>query len=122
MAQEQTIRVKGYREFLRACDRSGKATKKEVRAVFRDVGEGVRRDASSRIQRYDVRTAAGYKVRVRQRGVAVEQSIRRTTGAHKQYGALQMRRALLPALKDNERFADRQMEQAIDKVAAIFAL
>lgn len=121
MAQGQTIRVSGYREFLRACDRSGKATKKEVRGAFREVGEGVRVDAARRIAPVDARTAAGYKVRVRQRGVAVEQSIRKTTGAHKKYGALQMRRALLPALEDNERFADRQMEQAIDKVAAIFA-
>jgi hypothetical protein len=118
VAQEQTLRVKGYKEFLRACDRSGKATKKEVRAVFRKVGEGTRREAAATMLPIDARTSAGYKVRVRQRGVAVEQSIRKTTGLRPQYGALQMVRALLPALDHQD--VDKQMGVAIDEVARIF--
>jgi hypothetical protein len=60
----------------------------------------VRARASELFSRYDGRSAAGYKVRVRARGVAIEQSLRRTTGEHPQFGSLQMRTALLPALAE----------------------
>lgn len=48
---------------------------------------------------YDVHSAMGYKIRVRARGVAVEQSLRRTTGEHPFFGTLQMEQALVPALE-----------------------
>jgi hypothetical protein len=112
--------VRGYREFLRATARSTAETKRAVRGALREVGEVVKVDATRRFERFDARSAAGYRVRVRQRGVAVEQSLRKTTGKHPEFGALQMRKALLPALVSKEREVERGFEKAIDKVADTF--
>lgn len=114
------MRVEGYREFLRACDRAGKETKKYVRGSFREVGEIVRLDASSLLSPVSARSAAGYRTRVRATGVVVEQSLRKTTGQHPGWGSYQMRRALGPSLAMNESRVVGAMGQAIDKVCDHF--
>jgi len=116
----ETLRLHGYREFLRACDRAGKETKKEVRGTFRVVGDIVRDEARSLFEDISPKSAAGYRTRVRQRGVAVEQSLRRTTGTRPDFGRLQMEEALEPALEEKEDEVEREMENAIDKVADHF--
>jgi hypothetical protein len=120
MARQGTLVVKGYREFMRACNQGDKETKKYVRGVLREAGDIVRVDATRRFAPVDSPSAAGYRTRVRQRGVAVEQSIRKTTGKHPEYGALQMRQALLPALLSNEDAFERGMEHALDLIEAHF--
>ena len=114
------VRVRGYKEFLRACDHAGKDTKKFVRGAYREVGELVRVEATQLFDPYDTRSAAGYRVRVRQRGVAVEQSLRKTTGKRPDYGALQMTEALLPARQRKEHQVEAAFDTAIDKVADHF--
>lgn len=116
----ETVRVTGYREFLRACDRAGKDTKREVRSTLKEVGEAVRKSAADRFSQIDARSAAGYRVSVRQRGVFVVQRLRKTTGLRPDYGSLQMKRALLPALKAEEQHTEQAFEHAIDKVADHF--
>ena len=115
-----TLRVSGYREFVRACDHAGKDAKREVRTTLRGVGEAVRVAATSRLARIDERSAAGLRVSVRQQGVFVVQSLRKTTGKRPDYGALQMRRALLPALRSKTDETEHAMEQAVDRVADHF--
>lgn len=120
MAQEATLSVKGYRELMRAYQQADRDSRKELRAALKHAGEIVQRDAARFISPISSRTAAGYKIRVRQRGVAVEQSLRKTTGAHPEWGSYQMRHALLPALMVNEDEVERRMEAALDIVAAHF--
>ena len=96
------VAVTGYKEFLKACAQGEPSTRKFVREAFRDVGEVVRADAAARFQSIDSKTAAGYRVRVRQRGVAVAQSLKKVDGKHGQYGGLQMAKALRPAVRENE--------------------
>ena len=115
-----TLRVEGYTELLRALKHADRQQRLEVRHTLRDVGQIVQRDAAQRFSPINARSAAGYKVRVRQRGVAVEQSIRKTTGAHPEWGSLQMRRALIPALYAKEDDTKRAMDAAMDKVARDF--
>lgn len=115
-----TLVVEGLKPLLKAAKNAGSATNREVRAALRESGEIVRADAAQRLTKYSATSAAGLKVRVRQRGVAVEQSLRKTTGAHPQYGSLQMRRALLPALAKNEPEVEAEFEKALDKIARIF--
>lgn len=115
-----TVRLDGYREFQRAVARADKETKRDVREAFREVAEPVRVDAVARMSGIDTRSATGYRVVVRQRGVAVEQRLRRTTGKHPEYGRLQMRKALEPALAENEDRIERGVENAIDKIADRF--
>lgn len=116
----QKLRVKGYRELLRACDRASRETKRVVRSALRDVGEVVRARAATLFEAASPRSAAGYRVRVRQRGVAVEQSLRRTTGTRPDFGATQMREALIPGLEDTGAEADHRLEQALETMADLF--
>jgi hypothetical protein len=120
MPQGTTVRIHGYREFLRACDRAGKETKKYVRGTFREVGEIVRLDASSLLADESARSAAGYRTYVRARGVNVEQSLRKTTGLHPEWGDYQMRHALVPSMAVNEERVVDEFEQAIDRVCDHF--
>lgn len=116
----QTRRVKGYREFLRACQRAEKSTNKEMRAALAKAAEPVRAEAARIFEAVHARSAQGYRVKVRQRGVSVEQRLRKTTGAHPEFGALQMREALIPALDSNADEIDRGLVNAVDEIADIF--
>lgn len=120
MAQGATLRVEGYRELLRAFQVADRDQRRELRGALREVGDVVRRDAVRRFSPVNARSAAGYRTRIRQRGVAVEQSIRKTTGAHPEWGSYQMRHALLPSMVANEDDTMREMEHAMDKVADHF--
>src|SRR5436305_13177204 len=116
----ETLAVKGYRDLLRALRTADKESRLALRAELRHVGEATQAGAARRVGAKDPKSAAGYKVRVRQRGVAVEQSLRKTTGVHPEWGAWQMRHALLPSLAADAGEADRRLAAALDLVAARF--
>lgn len=119
MAQEALV-VRGYQPLLRALRNADRDTKREVRAALRDVGEVVRVEAVKLLDPVAPLSAAGYRVRVRQRGVAVEQSLRKTTGLHPEWGDYQMRRVLLPARHNTFPEVEELFEKAVDFVAAKF--
>lgn len=115
-----TLHVNGYRQFVGACIRAQPETKAAVKSALKAVAEPVRADAAQRFSVIDARSAAGFRVVVRTRGIAVEQSIKRTTGLHPEYGALQMTRALLPARADQKERIEQEFERALDVVVAHF--
>lgn len=117
---EETLRVRGYREFVRATNRAGLDARRTVRANFRQVGEPVRVEAQRLFARYSEKSAANFRVGVLVSGIRVEQGLRKTTGKRPDYGALQMRKALLPALRAKQADVERAMERAIDSVADHF--
>lgn len=119
MAAGYTVKVDGLKEFNRDVRKAEKDTRKVVRDRLREVGGVVRVDAANRLQEYDDRSARGLKVRVRAAGIFVEQSLRRTTGLRPDYGALQMTRALIPAVEATEPQMVREMEKAADELADI---
>lgn len=112
-----SVKVKGLRELRRDFRRIDKSLDKEVREGLKQAAEPVRQAAADLFSGVDARSAAGYKVRVRQRGVAVEQSRKRTTGLHPEFGTLQMRRALLPALASREGEVVEAVEDILDRLA-----
>lgn len=114
------VRVKGLRELQRALKDADKELRLAVRAELREAGEIVRREGQALFERYSPKSAAGYRVRVRMRGVAVEQSLRRTTGQHPEFGRLQLREALEPALDAKEGEVMGRLEEALDNVADRF--
>lgn len=114
------VKVHGYREFVRACDRAGKDSKRLVRAQLRHVGNIVKDAAQQRFAPVDARSAAGFRTVVRTRGVAVEQRYPRTTGDHPEYGVMQMKVALLPAVEDKEPQIVGALESAVDEIADHF--
>lgn len=117
--RRETVRVEGLRDFLRDTNKAEKETKKKVRDRLKEAGDVVREEASRLFSPVSAKTAAGYKVRARVSGVHVEQSLRKTTGMRPDFGALQMRRALVPALINKEDDVYREMEKAADDLADI---
>jgi hypothetical protein len=112
--------VTGLSELLKASKAAGSATNKEVREAFREAGDIVKVDAVPRLAKYSTKSAAGFKTRVRQRGVAVEQSLLKTTGKRPDWGSLQMRKALFPAVEKTWPELEAEFVKAVDKVATIF--
>lgn len=76
---------------------------KEVDKELKEAAKIVSDDAKPRLARYSANSATGIRPRVKGFGRAyVEQSRRRTTGKRPDFGALQMRKAFLPALSAKE--------------------
>jgi hypothetical protein len=119
-AQGATLRVKDFQDFMRALAIADRKDARAIRDVLRHAGDTVKRDAVQEVDPVDSRSAAGYRTYVRQRGVGVEQSLRKTTGLHPEWGRWQMRHALIPALEANEDSTARDMERALDQVAIQF--
>lgn len=114
---EGTVRVKGLRELTRDLNRLSKEVSKEVRDELKEAGDIVRTEASSRFASISPRSAAGYRTRVRRAGlVVVEQSRRRVTGRRGDYGALQMRRALAPAVASKEGEVVNRIDRMLERL------
>jgi hypothetical protein len=114
----QTVVVTGLKETRRALSRVDKDSAKVLRKALKDSAEPVRSLAAEILSPIAARSAAGYRVVVRARGVAVEQRLRRTTGKRPDFAALQMRKALLPALMSKEDDVINGVERALDMLAA----
>ena len=90
----------------------------ELKEALRDSGGMVRDEAAQLFGRYSEKTAAGYRVYVRARGVSVEQSLRKTTGKRPDWGRIQMKDALIPALDEKTDAVRERVVAAIDAVTA----
>jgi hypothetical protein len=112
------VRVEGLRELRRDFGRMSKTLKRDLDKQLRQAGQVVADDARPRLARYDVRSAAGIGVRVRGGGrVVVEQKRRRVTGKRPDYGSLQMREALVPAVEAKQGEVERNLERMLDNLA-----
>jgi hypothetical protein len=115
----EVVRVRGHREFqaaLKVADREGKRL---IRARLRKAGDVIKVDARSRFAPVSAKSAAGFRTAVRARGISVEQSKRKTTGKHPEFGGLQMRRALIPALESNRGVVLHELNAAAEDIADI---
>lgn len=110
-----TVRVVGLRSMLRVVDQLPKDVKKGVRGELRKVAEPVLRDATGLfVSSVADAGATRMGISVRAAGtVSVEQRRRRTTGRHPEFGRLQMRRALVPALERNEENVVRGLDSVL---------
>ena len=120
MPEGATLQVKGYTELLRALQTADKDQKRLIRAELKSVGDAVKQAAASITAAKSGSSAAGYRTAVRQRGVAVTQSRRKTTGVHPEWGSWMMRRALIPSVWAHADDTERRLEQAMDRMAAHF--
>lgn len=118
----EALRVKGYREMMVAFQHADKESKRDARKILAGAGEAIRQDAASRIAAHPHggRSAARLKTNVRQRGIVVRQSLRKTTGLHPEWGAWQMRHGLIPARQEQMPETMRLLELAMDQMADRF--
>jgi hypothetical protein len=119
-ARGSTLQVKDLNKFLATMSHTDRAMNRAARAEIRKTGDHVKTDATQKFMRRDAKSAAGYRTVVRRRGVAVEQSLRKTTGKHPGFGTLQMVEALVPAADENEDKTKAAIEHAFDVIAAGF--
>ena len=112
------VQVNGYSDLVRTINYVGGDFKKQVKDELRQVGEETRQDAAATAlrKRWSTKTATGYRVVVRVRGIAVEQSRRRTTGKQRKFGGVQMREALVPARDRNVDEARARIEKALQAI------
>lgn len=116
-----TVTTEGLGEFIRACDAAGKESKKLVRDRLREVAKPVLASARGKLLPIDARSASKLGISVRRTGiVSVEQRLKKTTGRHPTFGALQMQKALLPALAENTEQIERGFEKAMDEIVDHF--
>jgi hypothetical protein len=98
----ETIAVSGLKPLIRDFSRLSKTLTKSLREELRAIAGPVEADVKAREEQWGEKEAAGVRTVVRQRGIAVEQALRRVTGKRGDFGALQMKRAFLPGLRDNQ--------------------
>lgn len=125
-----TLVVTGFKELVASTSYLIPAEKAATREALESVGEIVRLAGARDLVQYKetkygrardaVRSASGFKVRVRQRGVEVEQSLRKTTGLHPEWGRTQMKHGLIPALYQSEIEVAAEFDRALDKVVIAF--
>ncbi len=112
----ETVRVTGLAETRSAFRKAAAGPKNEFPKALRKVAEPVRQTTSALLAPYSSTTAAGVRSRVKTASVSVQQSLRKTTGDHPNYGGLQMRRGFLPALARNEREIIAGVEDMLDDI------
>jgi len=113
------IRTKGLREFIVAADRAGYETKKLVRDELRQAAEPVRREAQQLLKELQpMPDDTRYGISVRRVGsVTVERRRTKTTGERGDWGRIQMREALEPALDTKQGEVQSLLEAAVDRIA-----
>ena len=88
---------------------------------LKEAGDIVATASQQNFSTIDVRSSAGFRSRVRGFGrVVVEQRRRKTTGLRGDYGVLQMQRALIPALADNNDRVVRSVNDSLDRLSRAF--
>ncbi len=114
------LRTEGLGTVLAALKKFEVEAHLALRAALKESGELVRKDAEQRFEGYDPKSAMGYRVYLRAGRVDVEQTLARTTGRRPDYGALQMRKALVPSLDEKRDEIHETIEAAIAVAAERF--
>lgn len=112
------VRVKGLRELQRDIGRVDKQLRSELGKELKKLAEPVAADASRRVARFGEKTAAGIVAGRRGGGAVVRQRLRKVTGKRGDFGALQMRTALIPALEAHEEEVVHGVEDLLDRLTS----
>lgn len=108
-----TVNVKGYKEVIRALNRTDKETRKTLKDALKEAAEPVAVTARGLIAKYRGASTSTIQPRVVTKGVFVTQRKRKTTGMRPDFGSLQMRKGMIPALYDHEDDIVEHVDHAI---------
>lgn len=115
MNEGYAVRYEGLNTLFRDLKELEPIVLKELKLAFGQIAEVVARDARLFFRRYNEQSAYGFAGGVRQSGlVVVQQTRRKTTGLRPDFGALMMRKALLPARGKNMSETIRVSENAVN--------
>lgn len=113
---QPAIRITGLREVQRALLRAEVGLRPALRAAFKRVAEPIAAEARGLLAQYPGASVGTIGPRVTLAGVAVTQRAGTVTGAHPQFGELQMTDVMIPAL---EHHADDVEDGAGDALDAL---
>jgi hypothetical protein len=108
--------VTGYLEADRAFRNLSSELSGEFRDEMRSAAEPIAASARSKLSRYRGASVQTIRPIATARGVVVRQTARKVTGRRSDFGALQMTRALIPALNENENAVVQGLERALDRL------
>lgn len=91
---------------------------KKFREAMKEAAEIVAPVARGKFEHIQPRSAATMTDRARARGASVEQSQGRTTGLRPDFGALQMRVALMPALDEKAPEVENKVDEMLGHLAS----
>lgn len=111
-----SVKVEGLRELQRALRNVDKQLGKQLRDELKKAADIVAQEATALFSGINPVSAAGFKPRARGASAFVQQTRSRTTGLRPDFGALQMRVALLPALAAKEGDVVQQVEGMLDRL------
>ena len=112
-----TVRVRGLPQLQRAFRSISKDLSREVRSGLKEAAQPVLQEAQALLSPVSADSAAGYRIVVRARGVALEQSRKRTTGLRPDWGRFQFGRAMAPAVESKEQEVVNGLEKVLDDLA-----
>jgi hypothetical protein len=116
-ATKGTVRVTGYRETMRALNATEKATAKTMKDAQLKAAEPVAESARQKVSEFQGASAGTIGPRVTTTGAFVTQKAKKVTGQRGDFGALQMRTALIPALEEHEDDIADEVEDAFFMLA-----
>jgi hypothetical protein len=114
----ETIRVTGYRETARALGKVNKEAKATLFAGLRAAAAPIAADAQQRLAGYRGMSTSTIKPSAQIRGVFVVQRAKKKTGTRPDFGALQMREGLIPALDAGAGDIETRVEAAFTALIA----
>jgi hypothetical protein len=108
---------------VRACHESNLAIETWLREGLLEAAEWVRKDAAASYAAKSLPGAMGLKAKVTRPGNAiVAQTLRKSRGSRRRgnFGSLEMRTSLLPALQSNQPRADAQVAGLLNRLGAFW--
>lgn len=121
MPPKDHIVVKGYAELDRAFRKVSKEVDPQassrMRGAFKLAAEPVAATAREKISRFEGASLTTVHPVATARAVLVVQDARKVSGLRGDFGNLQMRTGLEPALEENKELVMRGIEQALDRIA-----
>lgn len=112
-----SVRLKGYRETMRALNRVDKETRKTLLDSLKRGADPIAQDARQRLSGYAGLSTATIQPRAVASGVYVTQKRGKKTGTRPDFGSLQMRVGLIPAAAANQDHVRDMVEDAFDRLS-----
>ena len=109
-----TVKVKGYRECMRALNQVDKGTRKAMLDGLKKAAEPVSQDARSKLSKYNGLDTGSIQPRAVSNGVFITQKRGKKTGTRPDFGSLQMQRGLIPAAYDGQDLFVGRVEDELD--------
>ena len=120
MPRKEHIVVEGYAQLDRAFRKVSKEVDPEssarMRGEFKRAAEPVASSAAEKISRFEGASLQTIHPVATARGVFVVQDARKVSGLRGDFGNLQLRTGLEPALEENKELVLRGIEMALDRI------